>query len=98
MCKFCTHHPTWCDQRKISTLPNAIDRGSKTQRAAPGRDRINVLGALDAISLQVYSVIKIFHQAIVQTMTDINHCPVRKNDPKSLLTLNFQSFAQNLTP
>jgi transposase len=153
-------------------------------KAAPGRDRINVLGALDAISLQVYSVInttyvnadtvvellkllsakckkgipiyiildnaryqhcafvktwatalgielvflppyspnlnlierlwkyikkeiisnhyfesaKIFHQAIVQAMTDINHCPVRKDELKSLLTLNFQSFAQILTP
>jgi|JI7StandDraft_1071085.scaffolds.fasta_scaffold112761_2 transposase len=153
-------------------------------KAAPGRDRINVLGALDAISLQVYSVInttyvnadtvvellkllsakckkgipiyiildnaryqhcafvktwatalgielvflppyspnlnlierlwkfikkeiisnhyfesaKIFHQAIVQAMFDINHCPVRKHELKSLLTLNFQSFAQILTP
>jgi transposase len=153
-------------------------------KAAPGRDRINVLGALDAISLQVYSVInttyvnadtvvellkllsakckkgtpiyiildnaryqhcafvktwatalgielvflppyspnlnlierlwkyikkeiisnhyfesaKIFHQAIVQAMFDINHCPVRKDELKSLLTLNFQSFAQILNP
>lgn len=153
-------------------------------KAAPGRDRINVLGALDAISLQVYSVINttyvnantvvellkilsetckkgipiyvildnaryqhctfvkiwanalglelvflppyspnlnlierlwkyvkkeiisnhyfesaaIFHKAIVQAMTDINHCPVHKKELNSLLTLNFQSFAQNLTP
>lgn len=153
-------------------------------KGASGRDRINVLGALDAISLQVYSVInttyvnantvvellkmlsekckkgipiyvvldnaryqhcafvkawaialgielvflppyspnlnlierlwkyikkeiignqyfesaQIFHQAIVQAMTDINLCPARKNDLRSLLTLNFQSFAQNLTP
>jgi transposase len=153
-------------------------------KGASGRDRINVLGALDAISLQVYSVInttyvnantvvellkmlsakckkgipiyvvldnaryqhcafvkiwaialgielvflppyspnlnlierlwkyikkdiignqyfesaQIFHQAIVQAMTDINHCPARKNDLRSLLTLNFQSFAQILTP
>lgn len=153
-------------------------------KGASGRDRINVLGALDAISLQVYSVInttyinantvvellkmlstsckkgtpiyvvldnaryqhcafvkawaialgvelvflppyspnlnlierlwkyikkdiignqyfesaQIFHQAIVQAMSDINHCPHRKNDLKSLLTLNFQSFAQILTP
>ena len=153
-------------------------------KAAPGRDRINVLGALDAISLQVYSVInttyvnadtvvellkmlsakckkgipiyvildnaryqhctfvktwatalgielvflppyspnlnlierlwkyikkeiisnhyfesaQTFHQAIVQAMFDINHCPVRKDELKSLLTLNFQSFAQILTP
>lgn len=153
-------------------------------KGASGRDRINVLGALDAVSLQVYSVInttyvnantvvellkmlsasckkgtpiyvvldnapyqhcafvktwatalgielvflppyspnlnlierlwkyikkevignqyfesaQIFHHTIVQAMTDINHCPFHKQELKSLLTLNFQSFAQILTP
>lgn len=150
-------------------------------KAASGRDRINVLGALDAVSLKVYSVINttyvnantvvelfeilssscekgvpiyvildnaryqhcafvkawaqvlgielvflppyspnlnlierlwkyikkdvlgneyfesatLFHQAIVKAMNDINQCSIRKADLASLLTLNFQSFAQN---
>lgn len=50
----------------------------------------------DVLGNQYYDCAQKFHQAIKQALLDINHKPESKKDMKSLITPNFQTFAQNL--
>lgn len=89
----CTFVKTW-----------AIALGIELVFLPPYSPNLNLIERLwkyikkDIIGNQYFESAQVFHQAIVQAMSDINHCSKRRNDLKSLLTLNFQSFAQNLTP
>lgn len=50
----------------------------------------------DILGSKYYDCPQTFHQAIKQALVDINQNPKTKKDMKSLITPNFQTFAQNL--
>lgn len=50
----------------------------------------------EVLALQYFNCKELFHQKIRQALHDINHDPQVKKKIKSLITPNFQSFAQNL--
>jgi len=51
----------------------------------------------DVLGTRYYECAQKFHQAIKQALTDINQNPKTKMELKSLITPNFQTFAQNLS-
>lgn len=50
----------------------------------------------DILATRYFDCPQTFHQAIHQAISDINHNPKTRKDLKSLITPNFQTFAQNL--
>lgn len=50
----------------------------------------------EALAARYFDCTQKFHQAIRQAILDIHANPRTRNDLKTLITPNFQSFAQNL--
>lgn len=51
----------------------------------------------DILSNRYFESVTLFHEAVVDAIHQINHCPITRIDISSLLTHNFQTFAQKLT-
>jgi transposase len=51
----------------------------------------------DILANRYFESADLFHEAVLDALNLINHCPKTKTDLKSLITHNFQSFAQKLT-
>lgn len=51
----------------------------------------------DILANRYFESVDLFHSAVIDAIHSINHCPKTKTEIKSLITHNFQSFAQKLT-